>query len=640
MKNIFLKKCAGITAFLILATQLMLPAYAAESVDSASSSGATNSQANTSASTTSEAESTFSTATTTLPVDATKVVEEVVKDPTNSTPPTVETTVDSVMKSLEGKSESAITSTIQNVDKAVKDKLNKINKETKKNPKKRAKFLKDIAKLKKLQTQLRVKALKKNKKIVDKIKKIVHRKGVYEVRWGNLTGKRKACVRATAQEIKDYADNNKVPEKCLAGIPKAKYKAKISVNVGTLKVRKKILFEKNDKVTVASGSSIGFESVIAGHWDGLIVEYIPPVTTSTATNKELEITLSIGDLNKTYKGSEIFGRKKIDKYHMIHIKPLLKALPGLTKVNTDRLVEHKVKVQERLSDLHKKLDRLRLLNKGGSGLDEIEKAVEDVTNYNFDDTSSTEMQAEIDKLLKELKDDVTPAAALKKAAALKRKVNNTIKIAKFRKYSKQLIPFKDTDDSEWFTKYVAAVKKRGVVGGYKDKNGNELGEFRPANNVTVAEILKIGLETAEKGKAVGKTPKLRVAVNHWAKAYAAKAEDLGLDLVKSTKSLDRPATRGEVIRMVLEALEINHDKITSTDYTDVKVGDASAPYIQYAKKLGIVSGDDGKTTFRPNAPINRAEVSKIADLVNDVIMGGSDTVVPSDNPSATPINLP
>ena len=673
MKNILLKRCASITAFLILATQLMIPVYATENISSANSgTGSTTSTTNSSGSscktgdsnckesssvpaTSQSTSSTPKTSTTTAPtttsittstgaVDATKVINSTTSATTDTA---VNSTVDAVIKVLEGASDSTAVKTLENVEQAVKDKINKLNVEAKKDPKKRVQLLKEIANLKKMQTQVRIKTFETNKKVVDKIKKIVHRPTVYEIRWGNLNNKTKVCTKVSTKELTDSLDKNQVPEKCLEGIKKVDYTGKIGVSIGTLKVQKKVLFEANDKVTVASGSAIGFESVIAGHWDGLIVDYLPTSTTSSTNDvqkNEIEITISLGDLNQTFKGSEVLGRKKIGNGHFIEIKPLINVLPGLTQAVQDRALQHKLNIQDKLSDLRKILQRLRLLNKGGAGVDELEKLIDEVGNYNFDDASATNIKTTIDKLLSELKDSVSTADIANKARILKDKISKTKLNASVRKFTTKLIPFKDTDDDQWYTKYVSAVKNRGIVSGYKDKNGKELGEFRPGNNVTVAEILKIGLETSIKGESKdgNKVPVLKAAANHWAKGYVLKGEELGLDLVKGNASLDKPATRGEVVRMMLEALDIKPKNVSSTSFSDLSASHKDAAYIQYAADLGIVSGDSGKTTFRPDAPINRAEVSKIADLINGIIIGGWDSATSDgdDSNSATPINLP
>lgn len=51
------------------------------------------------------------------------------------------------------------------------------------------------------------------------------------------------------------------------------------------------------------------------------------------------------------------------------------------------------------------------------------------------------------------------------------------------------VMFMDVVASDWYAKYVCFAKDKGIIGGYPD------GTFKPAQNVNVAEALKIVLET-------------------------------------------------------------------------------------------------------------------------------------------------
>lgn len=77
-----------------------------------------------------------------------------------------------------------------------------------------------------------------------------------------------------------------------------------------------------------------------------------------------------------------------------------------------------------------------------------------------------------------------------------------------------------------------------------------------------------------------------------------------------------PATRGRVIQTVMEAFGVPLPRIQGKPYTDVSRNHPNAAAIIEATQLGIVNGDTDESgkrtgTFRPNDPINRAEVAKI-----------------------------
>ncbi len=63
--------------------------------------------------------------------------------------------------------------------------------------------------------------------------------------------------------------------------------------------------------------------------------------------------------------------------------------------------------------------------------------------------------------------------------------------------SENSIPtFKDIKKNDWYTKYLAASQKAGIISGYGD------GTFRPNNPVSLAEAVKILLIASEKSKTI------------------------------------------------------------------------------------------------------------------------------------------
>ncbi len=559
-------------------------------------------------------------------VDETNVVEVVSGDVEDAVEEAVEDLIDQaveeVLESLEGESTDEVADALDDLEEDLQEEIDNLQAEVQDNPNLRLKIMKRIEHLKNLLIKLRVKLIYQNQSLIQRVVRIKNVPAIYEIRWGDLLGIRQPCRLVPLRELKEALSTNILPVKC--EINKVEYTGKISVDKGELKIHKKVLFEENDEVVTDSGSAIGFNSIIAGHWDGLVVQYIPP-TDDTEVKSAVNVTVSIGDLDETYVGNEVLGRKKIGNGHMIEFRHLGKILPGLVKATENNLIQNKLKIQDKIANLRNRLDRIRLMKNAGTGADELDEVLDEASEYNFDDETAADVQVEISAVLDGLSDNSDPDEIKAKAKMLKAKIIALKQQAKGLKFKNHMIPFMDTDDDQWYTGYVSAVKNRGIISGYKDVAGNELGEFRPANNITVAEILKIALETAGKGKASG-TPGLRSALNHWAKEYVKKAEELGVDLVESDVDLNRPATRGEVVRLMLEALDIDPDAITSTDFSDVPRLHKHALFIQYAKELGIVSGDDNTGNFRPDAPINRAEAAKIADQILSIIIGGWDSV--------------
>lgn len=174
--------------------------------------------------------------------------------------------------------------------------------------------------------------------------------------------------------------------------------------------------------------------------------------------------------------------------------------------------------------------------------------------------------------------------------------------ARMAKFNDGVIPFMDTDDNEWYTRYVVRLFNDGVV------NGKTKESYAPGDFVSVAEILKMTLESADVGKADGQPSFGR---DHWAAGYFKQAENLGLTIVRGLRDPNRTATRGEVVRLILEVADIHPDNVSTSSFVDVAGNDPNKDYIETAKNFGIVSGDSGRGTFRPHDSVNRGETAKI-----------------------------
>ncbi|MFA6039499.1 MAG: S-layer homology domain-containing protein [Candidatus Peribacteraceae bacterium] len=177
--------------------------------------------------------------------------------------------------------------------------------------------------------------------------------------------------------------------------------------------------------------------------------------------------------------------------------------------------------------------------------------------------------------------------------------------------------FTDVQESDWYSSYVASVSAWGIVTGYRDKGGELTGKFGPAEKVTVAEALKMSLEAAQVDeKTCGAAPpSLPAASQHWASAYVSCGEQKDMRLFgEKALNLNRTAKRAEVLSILHDAFGDEIPPYVSR-FRDTR-GHPLEADVAYATYLGVVSGDRTAQgvdldTFRPNAPINRAEVAKI-----------------------------
>ncbi|MCK5018777.1 MAG: S-layer homology domain-containing protein [Candidatus Peribacteraceae bacterium] len=185
------------------------------------------------------------------------------------------------------------------------------------------------------------------------------------------------------------------------------------------------------------------------------------------------------------------------------------------------------------------------------------------------------------------------------------------------------IIFNDVPSKEWYAPFVHNALKTGIMSGYKDERGNISGEFGPDRNMTMAELLKIAHSIAniDETKVFNK-PKNVYASDTWFETYMASAEKLNwLAYRNNRKNPSDEATRAEVVVTLLQALEIPRYWATGMLFTDVRRNTPYASSIETAAMDGLISGYENGS-FRPNNPMNRAEVAKVLSQAIDLYVNG------------------
>ncbi|MDD5041448.1 MAG: S-layer homology domain-containing protein [Candidatus Peribacteraceae bacterium] len=195
----------------------------------------------------------------------------------------------------------------------------------------------------------------------------------------------------------------------------------------------------------------------------------------------------------------------------------------------------------------------------------------------------------------------------------------------FATIDEQPVIYSDVPLSAWYAPYVSYVIEEKIATGYADDAGKLKGEFGVENPITYAEVLKMALQASDQAFDLRGLPPPRngTAKATWAAAYVATAESLQLSVFAPSLDVNKPATRGAVIQTLLEVLGIPTGPKAETSYTDVPSSHPYARAIAMATYLELVSGDLDASgnplgIFRPDAPINRAEVAKIIALAKEL----------------------
>lgn len=165
----------------------------------------------------------------------------------------------------------------------------------------------------------------------------------------------------------------------------------------------------------------------------------------------------------------------------------------------------------------------------------------------------------------------------------------------------------------WYYSYVLGATKDGRVSGFKDKNGKATGEFRPENNVTQGEALKMVLNSCGVDMASYPPPTPWMPTDHWTvkEGYLQMAVEVGIDEFLDLKDPNKAATREDVAVMFAQAcaLDTDEDQTAFSDYTGKFGGHVQATY-----NAGIFTGQGDTGRFDGAKNINRAAMAKAMDV--------------------------
>lgn len=158
----------------------------------------------------------------------------------------------------------------------------------------------------------------------------------------------------------------------------------------------------------------------------------------------------------------------------------------------------------------------------------------------------------------------------------------------------------------WGGESIDYLVEKEAVNGYGD------GTFRPNAKLTrahAAKILAVSLNLPIQEEAKSTFPDTR---NHWADPYVAAIQKELQGVIKGYPDghfkPNRPITRAQLTKMVVEAYNLKRDSTTHIYFSDMP--DAYANYIQTLGSLGIVQGPV-KGEFRPYENVTRLQMAAI-----------------------------
>lgn len=170
--------------------------------------------------------------------------------------------------------------------------------------------------------------------------------------------------------------------------------------------------------------------------------------------------------------------------------------------------------------------------------------------------------------------------------------------------------FNDVPESHPYFKAISYLEGKGVLEGYEN------GMYLPEKIINRVETLKIallgsGVEVPEIGDQFIFPD---VLFSSWYGRYVSKAKELGIVSGDADTGMFRPGDPvqlDEILKILLEAKNVELPTVTDNPFWDVPASSWSAPYFKYAKSLGMFSQVQGENV----EPAKLVTRGLMADLI-------------------------
>lgn len=172
--------------------------------------------------------------------------------------------------------------------------------------------------------------------------------------------------------------------------------------------------------------------------------------------------------------------------------------------------------------------------------------------------------------------------------------------------------FSDVPSNYWAYNNIKRITELGGFKGYED------GTFKPENQITHEEFLKVVISLMYKGDAnAAPASALGASWEDWAKPMLNAAVDAGIVKADDSDILaaNTPITRAEMAQIISRTLDyLGKTKAASPDTSKITdwnyVAEAYRPYVEQVYAKGIITGyDDG--SFGPAMSLTRSEASAV-----------------------------
>ncbi len=290
---------------------------------------------------------------------------------------------------------------------------------------------------------------------------------------------------------------------------------------------------------------------------------------------------------------------------------------GFIDKGATEIVNNKVAILEKVKDIDEQIAELQKKKKiAMQKLNELEDVKERIANYNFASETGTEIKGKIEAFIQKAQESGASQSEIEAGIEeLKQEAESAFRKAKEEKFEKGIIPFKDTDDDQWFTQFASEAKNKGLVKGTGTSGGTE---FNPAGEANLSEAIVMFSRAI--GAASDGSPSSAVGqrLPQWAQSAAAalEAKGVNLDEIFDGKQAGESVSRAEIARLLTQVFKLaGGDASGFSDIGDAT--DAEKEAIGAVNRAGMMTGEGGTDRFNVKGPLNRAALVKILSLAVD-----------------------
>jgi uncharacterized protein YegP (UPF0339 family) len=174
--------------------------------------------------------------------------------------------------------------------------------------------------------------------------------------------------------------------------------------------------------------------------------------------------------------------------------------------------------------------------------------------------------------------------------------------------------FNDVANDAWYSEFVNKLAKKKLINGYRTLEGEDTGDFGPDDSITIEQLIKMSVNGSDRNVRLCGSLTGEPAGYSWSAPFVKCATNDDWTITSGDVDLTRPATRGEIASMIVDAFDVTTDP-TET-FGDVSDDNSNARAISMLASDGVVGGylnNAGEATgnFGPNDNVTRAQTAKI-----------------------------